>query len=86
MKDIVSIDKEVGSDGLKVKAGLAVEGENLIAEVQASFPIAKVIEPAMKVIDDLVDKVEKLIPGDQTMLAAGLKADARAQIVKLLSE
>ncbi len=85
MKSIVSIDKEIG-DGLKVKAGIGVEGSDLAADVRVVFPLAKVIDPVMKIVDGLVDKVEKLIPGDQTTLAESLKAAARADLVKLLSE
>jgi hypothetical protein len=90
MKKIVGIDQDFGGGDVKGSAAgqLGIEGSDLVAEiaVKARYPLAKVVDPVMKVVDDLVDKVEKLIPGDQTMLAAGLKADARAAIVKAISE
>lgn len=86
MKKIVGFENKIGGDGAMVAGELAVDGANLAAVVKIVYPIEKVAEPAFKVIDELVDKVEKLIPGDQTALAAGLKADARAALIKLLSE
>jgi len=86
MKEIVSVDKAVGDDGLKVQAALGVDKSDLVAQVEARFPIAQVIDPAMKVVDGLVDKIEALIPGDQKALAAKLKAEARVELVELLSE
>lgn len=85
MKSIVSFDQAVGGDGLKVQGGLGVEGTDLVAQVKAVFPIAQVIEPAMKVLDGMVDKIEQIIPGDQKGIAAGLKADAREQLMKLVA-
>lgn len=90
MKKIVGIDHDFGNGDVKGSAAgqLGVEGSDLVAEVavKARYPLEKVVAPAMKVVDDLIDKVEKLIPGDQTALAAGLKADAKKQLVALLSE
>lgn len=92
MKDLVKFDHAIGAEGqdLKGSAGgsLGVDGSDLVAQVQvqARYPIAKVIEPAMGVLDGLVDKLEALIPGDQKALAAAAKADARAALVKALSE
>lgn len=86
MKNLVDFDKEIGSDGAKAVGALGVDGESLKFEVGVTYPIAKVIDPVMKVVDGLIDKVEKLIPGDQTGVAAKLKAEAREEMVKLLSE
>lgn len=86
MKDIVSFEQGIGGDGATLKGSLGVEGETLSAQVQVSFPIEKIVEPAMKVVDDLVDRLEKLIPGDQTAMAASAKADARAALLKAFSE
>jgi len=86
MKNIVSVDKPIGDDGLAVKGALGVDKSDLVAQVEARFPIAKVVEPAMKVIDGMVDKIEALIPGDQKQLAANLKAEAREELIKMLSE
>lgn len=86
MKTIVEHAADLGGQGAKATFKLGVEGANLKAEVSALYPIEKIVDKAMPVIDGLVDKIEQLIPGDQTKYAAELKADAKAQLVKLLSE
>lgn len=86
MKNLISFDQDLGGDGAKLNGGLGVAGDQLQAQVSVSYPIAKIIEPAAKVIDQLVDKLEALIPGDQKAMAASAKADARAALVKALSE
>jgi hypothetical protein len=85
MKQLAQFEKEIGGDGAKASGALQVDGSSIVAEVKVSFPLAKVIEPAMKVVDGLVDKLEKLIPGDQSGLAADLKREAREELVKVLS-
>lgn len=86
MKELVKFEQEFGGDGAKAKGQLGVDGDALALAISVSYPIAKIIEPAVKVIDDLVDKLEQLIPGDQSVLAAKAKADAREALVKALSE
>lgn len=86
MKELIGVDQEVGGDGGKVKAALGVEADQLKLELAATFPIAKIVEPAMKVVDGLVDKLEQFIPGDQKALAETLKKEAREELVKLLAE
>lgn len=86
MKQIVGIDQEIGGDGAKLNAQLGVEASNLKLELSVTYPLEQVLTPVNTVIDNLIDKVEALIPGDQKALAEGLKTDAKAQLVKLLSE
>lgn len=86
MKKLISFEQPIGGDGANAAGAVGIEGSNLKAEVSIVYPIEKIIEPAAKVIDDLVDKLEKLIPGDQTAMAAQAKADSRAALVKALSE
>jgi hypothetical protein len=86
VKELIGVDQEVGGDGAKVKAGVGVEGDQLKVELAATYPLAKVVDPLMKVVDGLVDKLEQFIPGDQKALATTLKAEAREELVKLLSE
>lgn len=87
MKTIGKIEQALGEQG-NAAASVGVEGSDLVVQIEAKYkyPIEKVIEPAMKVIDGLVDKLEQVIPGDQKAYAAALKADARKQLVDLLSE
>ncbi len=85
-KSLISFENDLGGDGAKVAGGLGVAGDQLQADVRVTYPIAKIIEPAAKVIDGLVDKLEALIPGDQKAMAASAKADARAALIKALSE
>lgn len=86
MKKVVSFEQALGGDGGKVGGAVGIEGDQLKAELSVTYPIEKVVEPALKVVDDLVDKLEKLIPGDQTAMAAKAKADARAALVAMIVE
>lgn len=90
MKKIVGIDQAFGGGDVKgsVGAQLSVEGSDLVADVSVKgrIPLEKVLGPVNKVIDNILDQVEKWIPGDQKAMAEALKADAHAQLVKLLSE
>lgn len=75
------IGKDFGGDGAHVALG--VEEDKMYLKV--TLPLSKVVEPCSMVIDQLIDKLEKIIPGDQLAMAAQAKADAKAQLVKLLS-
>ena len=86
MKKLIEFEKEIIEETLKAGASLVIDGSDLKLQIGASMPIEKIAEPMFKVIDSAIDKIEKLIPGDQTALAATLKAEARAELVKLLSE
>lgn len=86
MKELIGHEQAVGADGAKVAAKVGVEGVNLKAELAVVYPIEKVISPAIQVINDMVDKLEQVIPGDQKAFAEQLKADAKEQLVKLLAE
>ena len=72
----------LGGDGAKV--GAYIEGADLT--VKATYPLGKVLEPVNKVIDEIIDKVEAWIPGDQKAIAEGMKADAHKRLIALLSE
>lgn len=80
MKSIVT--KEIGGDGA---AAELLIGEGKLA-VQVSYPLEKIVEPLTSVVDKVVDKLEQFIPGDQTGLAAQIKADARKELAELLAE
>lgn len=80
MKEIV--EKEIGGDG--AKAGLYIDKDSL--SIKISYPTQKVVEPLTKVIDNLVDKIEQFIPGDQTGMAEKLKQEAREEIAEYLAD
>lgn len=86
MKEFINHEASLGGEGAKFGVKVGVEEEFIKLDASVSYPIAKVVEPVMGVVDTLVDKLEKLIPGDQTAMAAQAKIDARAAIVKALSE
>lgn len=86
VKKFASFDKELGGDGGMVSGSLGVEGASVKALIEITYPVEKVIEPALKAVDSLVDKLEALIPGDQSSLAAKLKAEARQEILELIAE
>lgn len=84
MKDL-KIEKEIGESGVKVAAKLGVEAEYLKAEVAVTFPVAKIIEPATKAVDGLLDKLETAIPGqwDKPYIEK-LKAEYKEELIKLI--
>ena len=87
MKSLVEFDKEIGTDGLKAKGSVGVDGDNLSAQVSLVYPIAKIIEPATKALDVALDKLETLIPGDwDKAIIEKVKAEYKADLVKLLAE
>lgn len=85
MKEFTSINKPLGADG-NFKAALGLEGQMLTAKIEVGYPVAKLAEPILKAGDDLVDKIEALIPGDQKAMATAAKADFRAAVMKLITE
>lgn len=86
MKDLAKYDVALGSDG-KAKAAIGVEADQLVIAISASYPIAKIIEPATTAIDNLLTKLEALIPGDwDKPLIEKVKAEYKVELIKLLSE
>ena len=86
MKELASIEKDLGSDG-KAKASLAVNGDQLQAQVSVTYPIAKIIEPATNAVDSLLEKLKAAIPGDwENPLIDGFKAEYKSELIKLLAE
>lgn len=87
MKTIISTEKELGGDGAQVKAALGVEAANLKVEVAVTYPIEKVLEPATTALNDALDKLEKLIPGDwDKPLIEKVKVEFKEKLVALLAE
>lgn len=85
MKDLGKFEQDI-VDGGKAEASLGIDGEMLSAQIAIKYPIAKIVEPALKAVDSLVDQLEDLIPGDQKAIAQKAKAEARASIVAALAE
>lgn len=79
----VIVEQSIGGDGAKF--GAYIEGDQLVAKV--SYPLEKVVEPVSNVVDNLLMKLEAAIPGtwDKAIIDP-IRADAKAQLVKLLSE
>ena len=87
MKKVVEFDKEIGGDGAKASGGVGVEGDQVVAQVKISYPIAKIVEPATKAIDAALDKLKNLIPGDwDNPMIDKIKAEYKEELVKLLGE
>lgn len=87
MKSLVSFDKEIGADGAKAQGALGVDGDQLKAQVSVSYPIAKIVEPAVKAVDSLLDKLEAAIPGDwDKPFVESAKQSFKDELVKALSE
>lgn len=87
MKDLVSFDKEVGSGGAHAKGSIGIAGDQIQAQVAVSFPIAKVIDPATKALDSVLDKLKTAIPGSwDDALIEKFKGEYKDELVKLLAE
>lgn len=79
MKDIL---KKEFADG---SVSLGVDGKSLV--LAAKYPLEKVIEPATKAVDSLLDKLKKSIPGDwDDKIIDGFKEEYKQELVKLLAE
>lgn len=79
----VIVEQAIGGDG--GKASLEVDGEVLALKV--SYPLSKILEPVNKVIDQAIDKVEGLIPGDwDKAVLEPVRVAAKAELLKLLAE
>lgn len=87
MKKIVGIEQEIGGDGGKFSGAFGVEGQNLKLELAATYPIAKVLEPATKAVDSLLDKVKAAVPGTwDDALIDKFKEEYKKELVELLAE
>lgn len=84
MKEL-KFEKELGDSGAKVSGKLGVEGVDLKAEVSVNFPVEKIIAPATKAVDGLLDKLEAAIPGswDKPFIDK-VKEEYREELLKLL--
>jgi len=80
MKNI--FETAVGGDGAQLAVG--IDQQDLALSVK--FPVVKIVDKVMPAVDAVIDKLEALIPGDQSELAAKLKAQARDEVLKLLTE
>lgn len=86
MKKLVGVEKGLGSDG-EIEAQLGVEAQHFVAQVAVKYPVAKVIEPATKAVDNLLDKLKNLIPGDWDNAPIDkVKEEYKEQLIKLISE
>lgn len=86
MKDIVSHETKLGSDG-KLKAAFGADEKDLIVQLEARYPHALVIEPGLKALDSALDKLEKAIPGDwDKPIIEKIKAEAREEILELVQK
>ena len=85
MKKFVDVEQGMG-DG-KLKAALGIDQADLVVQVEARIPAVKVIEPATKAVDNLLDKLEKAIPGDwDKPMIDTFKAEYKQDLVKYLEE
>lgn len=87
MKTLASIQKEIGADGAALTGLVGVEQSNLVVRAEIQMPLNKVIEPATKAVDGLLDKLKAAIPGtwDDVMIDK-FKEEYKADLVKLLAE
>jgi hypothetical protein len=86
MKEFFKVEQELGAEG-KVSAALGAEDQHFKVELSASYPIAKVVEPATKALDGALDKLEQLIPGDwDKAIIADVKREYKEKLVELLTQ
>lgn len=81
-KVITSHKQKLGNEG-EVSATLGIKGQNIRIEAAVAYekPVADVVDPVLKKVDELVDWVEKKIPGDQMAEANRLKEEIRKTLV-----
>ena len=85
MKKFVDVEQGMG-DG-KLKVALGIDQGDIVAQVEARIPAVKVIEPATKAVDNLLDKLEKAIPGDwDKPMIDKFKSEYKQDLVKYLEE
>lgn len=76
---------EQGFGGDGAKAGLYVEEKELALKV--TYPLEKMLSPVNAIIDQAINKLEAVIPGDwDKALLEPIRAEAKAQLLKLVSE
>lgn len=86
MKVLGSIEQPIGSDG-KVVGSAKIDSDFLTVSIEAKYPTDKIIGPVTTAINNLLDKLEKVIPGDwDKPYIETLKAEAKAEILKQLGE
>ncbi len=86
MKQIAAFDKPIGADG-HAGGSVGIEGDKLKIELHATYPIAKIVEPATTALDKQLDKLKAAIPGTwDDALVESFKAEYKQELVKLLSE
>lgn len=84
-KVITSHSQKLGNDG-EVSAQLGIKGQNLRIEASVAYekPVSEIVDPVLKKVDELVDWVEKKIPGDQMAEANKLKAEIHELLISKL--
>lgn len=86
MKSLYEIKEPVGSDGLIVEAAVKVDSQVLKVELAGTYPIGMILEPATKAVDDLLDKLEKAIPGSwDKPLIEKVKEEYKEKLIELLT-
>lgn len=87
MKTLVSHEADLGGQGGRANFELGVEARDLVARIEAKYPIEKIVEPATKAVDSLLTKLEKAIPGDwDKPYIEKFKAEYKEELIKLLAE
>lgn len=81
MKDLYKTEQPLGSDGGKFGGGVGIDNTDLVAHVEIRYPVLKLAEPILNKVDDFLDKIEQLIPGDQKAMAEAAKQDLRAAVL-----
>lgn len=87
MKEFANFETSFDGENGSAKASLGVDGENLSIALQANYPISKIVEPATKAMDALLDKLEEIIPGSwDKPIIAQFKEDYKKDLIKFIGE
>lgn len=74
-------EKAIGGDG--AVAGLYVDDQYVYETVK--YPLAKALDPANKLVDNMIDGLEAKIPGDwDKAILEPLRTGAKAELAKLI--
>jgi hypothetical protein len=88
MKTIISQKQPIGGDGAQASESLSLDGGNLVADIQVTYPVAKLLSPVNTEIDKAAALIESKLPlgGGMKAILDPIIAGLKAEILKVLSE
>lgn len=88
MKTLINKTEPIGGDGAMASESLSLSGGNLVADVQLTYPVAKLLSPVTDLIDKAALSIEAKLSlgGEMKAILDPIVAGLKSEIIKLLSE